>query len=106
MIRYRAILGCVAGGYGNIALAGFPKAFYGVALGNAKIMSPVDDGGGQWEFVNRSRHVIIAPVNTIDAAVRQAQASAIHEDISAAIPAHTEPLGRGWMTKQWSLQAE
>ena len=86
--------GCAAGGFGNIALAGLPKASYGAALGNARITYPADDGGGQREFVNRSRHVIIAPVDTIGAAVRRAQASAIHEGISAAIPALTEPLGR------------
>ena len=57
-------------------------------------MSPADDIGGQWEFVNRSRHVVIAPLTTIDAAVREAQASVIQEGISAAIPAHTAPLGR------------
>ena len=57
-------------------------------------MSPADDGGERWEFVNRSRHVIIAPVATIDVAVRHAQAYVIQEGMSAAIPVHTEPLGR------------
>ena len=38
--------------------------------------------------------MLIAPVATIDATIRHAQASATQEGISAAIQAHTEPLGR------------
>ena len=37
--------------------------------------------------------MVIAPVATIDAAVRTAQASVIREGISVAIPANMEPLG-------------
>ena len=49
--RYRSLFGCAAGSYGIIALAGLPKASFGASLGSTRIMSPVDDGRGKWEFV-------------------------------------------------------
>ena len=59
VIRFRVILGCAAGDFGNIALVGPPNASYGAAVGNARIVAPADNGGGRWDFVNRSRHVFI-----------------------------------------------
>ena len=49
--RYRSLLGCAADSYVIIALAGLPKASFGASLGSTRIMSPVDDGRGKWEFV-------------------------------------------------------